>query len=601
MSESVASLLPALDHAAALLVWPLAVWILLSGLDDLVVLICFLYHRAATPSAPSRSRLRQLPQRRIAVFIPCWREHRVIGEMVEHNLSAIRYDNYAIFIGAYPNDEPTLEAVRRLEERHRKVHLCLCPHDGPTSKADCLNWIYQRLLLHEEERDLRYDLVLIHDAEDLVHPDELLLINFHARAADMIQVPVLPLATRFTDFTHGLYCDDFAESHTKDLPARQALGGFLPSSGVGTGYTRQALERLAGAESNRVFEPACLTEDYENGLRLYRLGFRQAFVPIAFEHGAPLATREFFPRRFADAVRQRTRWVTGIALQGWERYGWRAGIDQLYWLWRDRKGLIGNPVSFLANLVFLYGVATWVAANLSGAVWGLAAALASPALLGLVSVNLGLMAVHLSVRAVCVSRIYGWKFALGVPLRSLYGNWLNTVATVRALHAYTLARWRREPLVWVKTEHAYPSRAALLPHKRPLEEILVGSHYLAKEELEAARARKPHGMRLGEYLVRTGLLTEDELYEALSLQLGLALGKIDPREVRPSVARCLPAHVIREWNVLPVRIEAGSLHLASPEIPTEELHEALRRFTRLDIRVELVTPTNFRRLAEQLL
>jgi len=50
-----------------------------------------------------------------------------------------------------------------------------------------------------------------------------------------------------------------------------------------------------------------------------------------------------------------------------------------------------------------------------------------------------------------------------------------------------------------------------------------------------------------------------------------------------------------------VRIEAGNLHLATPDVPTEELHEMLRRFTRLAIRMELVTPTNFRRLAEQLL
>jgi len=158
-----------------------------------------------------------------------------------------------------------------------------------------------------------------------------------------------------------------------------------------------------------------------------------------------------------------------------------------------------------------------------------------------------------------------------------------------------------EPLVWVKTEHAYPSRAALLPHKQPLEEILVGSSYITEEQLLVARASKPRGIRLGEHLVHSGALTEDDLYEALSLQLGLALGKVDPNDVPRRVARALPAHVVREWNVLPVRIESGNLLLASPEVPTDELQRALRRFTRLEIRVQLITPTNFRRLAEQLL
>jgi hypothetical protein len=76
---------------------------------------------------------------------------------------------------------------------------------------------------------------------------------------------------------------------------------------------------------------------------------------------------------------------------------------------------------------------------------------------------------------------------------------------------------------------------------------------------------------------------------------------IDPSQVPRHVARALPAKIVREWSVLPVRIEAGSLHLASPNFPTDELEQALRRHTRLQIRVQLVTPSNFRRLAETLL
>ena len=51
-----------------------------------------------------------------------------------------------------------------------------------------------------------------------------------------------------------------------------------------------------------------------------------------------VATREFFPQTWHSALRQRTRWVTGIALQGWSRFGWRGKPGELYWLWRDRKG-----------------------------------------------------------------------------------------------------------------------------------------------------------------------------------------------------------------------------------------------------------------------
>ena len=163
---------------------------------------------------------------------------------------------------------------------------------------------------------------------------------------------------------HGIYCDEFAEWQIKDMRARQIMGSFVPSNGVGTGFTRRALEKLATAEHNLIFEPACLTEDYENGLRLHKLGCKQMFVPLTRHGPGMVATREFFPRTARSAIRQRSRWILGIGLQCWERNGWRGSWPEKYWFWRDRKGLLGNPLSLLSNFVFLYGVLTWIAAHM---------------------------------------------------------------------------------------------------------------------------------------------------------------------------------------------------------------------------------------------
>jgi len=595
------SLIESLDATVAALLVPLAAWIVLSGLDDLVVLLASLYRWAHGEPLPSAADLARVPERPVAIFIPCWQEANVISQMVEHNVSAIRYGNYRIFIGVYPNDEATAAVVRRLEERFPHVHLCMVPHHGPTSKADCLNWIYQRVLIWEEDNNHRFEIIVIHDAEDLIHSDELRWMNYYIGRYDMVQMPVLPLATGWREWTHGIYCDEFAEAHQKDLPARQVLGGFIPSCGVGTGYSREALERLAEAESNRLFEPTSLTEDYESGLRLHRLGCRQLFLPVQFRDGVPVATREYFPRRLGPALRQRSRWAIGICLQTWQRFGWGENWRQTYWFWRDRKRLVSDPVSLLSNLTFAYGALSWLRAQCTGRPWGLAERLDSPVATGLIATTFLFMLLQLVTRMVCVARIYGWRFAVGAPLRLIYGNWVNALSTSMALMTFLRAWWLREPLRWVKTEHLYPSRAALIPHKRPLEEILLQLGYATPDQLAFAQRTKPPGVRLAEYLVHIGMLTEEELYEVLSLQLGLALGRIEPHEVRKDVARCLPLHVIRKWNVLPVKIEAGELHLASPDLPTEELHEELRRFTRLEIRVQLVTPVNFKRLADALL
>ena len=569
----------------------LALAILLSGLDDLVVDVAWLaawLKRRLRPQAslfpPGTRQLNSAPRRSIAIVVPLWHEHAVISQMLEHSVAAIRYPDYHIFAGTYPNDDLTQRAVRNVADRFPNVHLVVCPHDGPTSKADCLNWIYQHLSRYEEQATQRFDIIVTHDAEDLIHPDELSWINFYSARYDFIQTPVLALATPFAAFTHGVYCDEFAEYHTRDMTVRPLLGGFLPSSGVGTGYRREALEKLAKVSENRIFEPSAMTEDYENGLQLFRCGCSQAFVPISRAAGKRnfMATREYFPQDWSAALKQRTRWVMGIALQGWQRFGWAGNPGELYWLWRDRKGLIANPLGLAANFLFLYGIATamWMRVTPLGA--------------RLVIATLALQLLRTCVRMACVTRVYGLTFALGVPLRGIYANVLNTAATFQAVTLFGIARAHDRPLKWVKTDHSFPQR-------RRLGEILVGSGYLTAPALHAALVTQPAGVRLGEHLVRTGHLDEDALYNALSVQNSLPVRDLDPRDVPREVARALPKQVVRQWRVLPFQVSEGALFIVSPDVPTEETTAALRSFTALEIRFHLVTPTKFEELTRAFL
>lgn len=584
-----------IDASVAACLVPLAIWVVVSGLDDLFIdLVCWF---RASPFTPPEN-LDSTPEKRIALFVPLWREDRVIAEMLEHNARAIRYANYEVFAGCYPNDRPTIEAVRRVERTRANVHAVICPHDGPTSKADCLNWVYQRMLRFEEETGARFDLVVVHDAEDLIHPNSLKWINGVSRDYDMIQVPVLPLATPLGELTHGVYCDEFAATQTRDLPVRQALGGFIPSCGVGTGFTREALALLA-AGSGRLFDAACLTEDYEIGLRLRQLRCRQLFLPLGWDNGQPVATREYFPRRFRDAVRQRTRWVTGIALQCWERHGWGTSFREAYWFWRDRKGLIGNPLSFLANLFFLYGLSTWTWSQLTGGDWGLARRPLPVVSAGLFDATLALLVVQTVARAACSWRVYGARFAAGAPFRVVWGNWINCFATAAAVFLYLRARWRRQRLAWLKTEHDYPSRALLAQHRGRIGEILVALRALDPRALQKALRSKPAELRLGEHLLRLHAVTEEQLYKALGVQHGLPFGTVEPAQTKLAVLRLLPEEVARRWKVLPFRVEPGKLFLAGSEIPTEELRRHVRKHTRLEIRFRLVTPSNLAKLSRQ--
>src|ERR1017187_6385827 len=100
-----------LDNCVAACLAPLAIWILLSGLDDLFIGLVYLFSARKRFRWPSAAELDCAPQRRIAIFVPLWREEGVIAQMLERNLAVICYREYEIFAGVYPNDEPTIRAV----------------------------------------------------------------------------------------------------------------------------------------------------------------------------------------------------------------------------------------------------------------------------------------------------------------------------------------------------------------------------------------------------------------------------------------------------------------------------------------------------------
>lgn len=576
----------------------LALLLVLNGIDDLVpTFICWwnwLRSGRSSRTAPERT-----TQRRIAIFVPCWKEADVIGHMVRHNIAAIKYQKFDFFLGVYPNDEPTIEVARGLAAQIKNVHVAMCSNDGPTSKADCLNAIYQRMLGYEGHRKVHFDTVVIHDAEDLIHPDELDLIDRERAHFDMVQTPVLPLGTPAGEFTHGVYCDDFAEYQTIDMRARQLSGSFIPSNGVGTGYARNILDRMAGANRGIVFEPSSLTEDYESGIRIYELGFTQKFCTLERTGGDYLATREFFPRRFQAAVRQRTRWLMGNALQSWERHGWRGPFAVKYWLWRDRKGLIANPIGLATNLLFLAGMASWCWSSVRHTAWALE--VSTPWVLALCAGTLGLQCFRLAVRMECVRRIYGPSLALLVPIRAFHGNLINAVSTWNAIHRYAKAKFHGHTLSWLKTDHSYPNRESRSGRHRSLEEVLVSSGAMTQAKLELLQEKLGDGADLADYLVHAGELSEVELAETLGLKEGVSSIYLDPREISAKVARILPEQAQSAARVVPFRVERGRLFVAGPEPLESGALALLRRYTALEIEFHLVTWRNFEELRRLLL
>lgn len=583
--------MPFFDFVVAALLGPLTGWLVLSGLDDLCLYFAWALTQLRPKAAPpTQEQLFEHPRKLLAIFVPLWQEHEVVRQMVLHNLTALKYDRVQIFIGAYPNDPKTCDEVRWLEGQMDRVHLAQVPHDGPTSKADCLNWVYQRMLREEQRLGQKFEAIITHDAEDLIHPESLHWINFYLDQVDMVQVPVLPLATPAWELVHGIYMDEFSEFQTRDLQVRERFGGFLPSSGVGTGFSRRALESLADSDADRIFDPACLTEDYENGFRLKAMGYGQTFLPVFRREGSLVATREYFPRKWKAAVRQRTRWVTGIVWQGWEKHGFGGGLSQQWWHWRDRKGILGNPIGCLANVLFVYMLVRWETVM---------ALLADSWVVQAMPFTLAMAVLHVTSRMAIVKQYYSWPITLLVPVRIVLANWLNTSASLRAMGRYWKAKWQGQGLVWLKTTHQYPTKSDLGAHRPPLEEILVKNQYVTAAALAEAQAGKPADVTLPDWLLITNVLPEEELWEAMALQHCLPLDQVESSSVRPAVAQALPATVADQFRLVPIEIVDGQLHVAGDVPPEGDLAEALREYTSFAIKFHLVPRSNYEQLRRE--
>ena len=210
--------------------------------------------------------------------------------------------------------------------------------------------------------------------------------------------------------------------------------------------------------------------------------------------------------------------------------------------------------------------------------------------------TLVLQCFRLTVRAVCVARIFGWFFALGVPIRVFHANLINCCATVRALWRYSKARLLHRPLVWLKTEHAYPTRDLLEEHRRELADVLVACGFITEQALAPIKEHVADNVEMADYLLSRSLVSEDDLCHAISLQSGVPSTQIDVSRVKRHVVRSLPAHIEKRFGVVPFRVEAGRMMVAGTRVPPSTVFEELKNFTRLRIDFQLVTRGDYKQL-----
>ena len=129
--------------------------------------------------------------------------------------------------------------------------------------------------------------------------------------------------------------------------------------------------------------------------------------------------------------------------------------------------------------------------------------------------------------------------------------------------------------------------------KKRLGEFLVESGLLSEEDLTRALSeqRSKRG-KLGDVIVALGLATESEIAQALAIQLGIPLIDLQNTPVEPQAIELIGEKVARKHLIVPVAIDQKELHIAMADPLSFEAFEDVRFASGYTIKPFLATRTD---------
>lgn len=100
------------------------------------------------------------------------------------------------------------------------------------------------------------------------------------------------------------------------------------------------------------------------------------------------------------------------------------------------------------------------------------------------------------------------------------------------------------------------------PQRKRLGDILVEAGVISAQQLqEALSKQKILGKRLGKVLVDTGMTTEDSIATTLAAQMNIPYLNLNEITIPPEVLTAIPEGIVRSHNLLPVKLDGNKLQI----------------------------------------
>ncbi|WP_066588679.1 GspE/PulE family protein [Cellulomonas timonensis] len=135
---------------------------------------------------------------------------------------------------------------------------------------------------------------------------------------------------------------------------------------------------------------------------------------------------------------------------------------------------------------------------------------------------------------------------------------------------------------------------------KQLGEILLDEGLVTEAQLIAALDEQNNrGQSMGRTLVEIGVLTEGQLVSALARQVGMDFIDLDDYPVDRSALALVPASLCRRYTVLPVRLDNGTLILATADPGNVIAVDDVRTVSGLQVRPVVATYDNLARAIDR--
>lgn len=394
------------------------------------------------------------------VLVAAYREEDMAAQMIAA-LDGLNWPKSLldIKIVCEADDRATIDAIAR-HAKGSHYEIVEVPPEGPRTKPKALRYALA---------GARGDFVVVYDAEDRPHPDQ--LREAHARFAEgapelaCLQAP-LTIANAQQSWISAIFALEYAGQFRSLLPLLAHFGLPLPLGGTSNHFRVSAL-KAAGA-----WDPFNVTEDADLGIRFGRMGYRCGVLS--------LPTFEDAPTTWSVWQAQRSRWFKGwlqtilVHMRRPSRLFEEVGISGIASLFLTTGGMLFSALAhpllavFILRSIWLFTSGDWLASGL-----------AEQALFGVDVANI--------LGSYCLFALLGRKTMSEAERRAVGRPWLKVPLYWMML---SLAAWKatREihaaPFLWRKTPHTPSSdKAASVKAKdlRQQKEIQAENHRSAHQ------------------------------------------------------------------------------------------------------------------------